>query len=90
MTLYQLQLRYGGRHADDFTDKIDVKREKVDRYGYGTDGRYWGIGAPLFRVFDPESDGGDVEFYVRGLDADAIRDMVSEAYPGAAKKTRGR
>ena len=90
MTLYQLQLKYGGRHSDDFTGKINVKRERLDRQGYGPDGRYWGLGAPLFRVFDPDSDGGDVEFYVRGWDADAIRKMVSEAYPGAAKKARRR
>lgn len=57
MTLYQLQLKYGGRHADDFTGKISVKRERLDRGGYGPDGRYWGVGAPLFRVFDSESDG---------------------------------
>lgn len=90
MTLYQLQLKYGGRHADDFTGKINVKRERLDRQGYASDGSYFGVGAPVFRVFDAESDGGDVEFYVRSWDADTVREKVSEAYPGAAKKARRR
>lgn len=83
-----LRIKYGGRHENDFRGKMKVSREKISRDGYASGGQYFGRGAPVFRVADAETDGGRVEFYLRGGDSLAVRRLVSAAYPGAAPKRR--
>jgi len=62
--------------------EIKVRRVKVDRNGYGPDGRQWGTGAPLFEI-DGHHDGSTVYEHTRGFDYQDIRARCKVRYPGA-------
>ena len=57
--------------------KLTTERIHLDRQGYQTHGyakgKYWGVGAPLFRVFDEEGDEVDT---VRASDAKTAKAKV--------------
>jgi hypothetical protein len=53
--------------------RLEVFRQRLDRGGYTSYGRYYGIGAPLFSVYDEKS--GD-HFMVRASDANDAREKV--------------
>ena len=50
---------------------LDVERVRLDRGGYTSSGRYFGIGPKLYRVTSPYL---DIDLYVRAKDAQAARD----------------
>jgi hypothetical protein len=55
--------------------RYPVERIRLDRGGYDRTGRYWGLGAPLYRVWDNEEE----RFYcqeVRAPNARAARQSV--------------
>ena len=53
--------------------KLDVERIVINRQGYDSHGRYWGVGQKLYRVTDS---GGFVNKYIRAKDAKTARLMV--------------
>lgn len=77
---------------DGFTGRIDIRRVPLTRDGYskGKWGQYFGVGAPLWRVTDYETGGGEVDFYVRAASKPAAKALVRDAYPGARAKRRRR
>lgn len=57
--------------------QLRAERIHVDRQGYDRGGRYWGVGAPLYRVTDDE---GYLDEYTRAPDAPtAKRRAVQQA-----------
>lgn len=55
--------------------RLYAERIRIDRRGYDPSGRYWGRGAPLYRVSDPD---GEIDVYVRALSAASARRRVQE------------
>lgn len=62
--------------------EIKVRRVKLDRNGYGRDGRQWGKGAPLFEV-DGYHDGQGFYVHMRAVDYQDARRSCGRMYPGA-------
>lgn len=76
--------------------KLDVERVRLDRGGYDRRGRYWGSGAPLYRVTsdEPLSDAQierlygtsayykprEIDEYVRASNAREAREKVAGMY----------
>lgn len=56
--------------------KLHVERIRLNQGGYDRRGRYWGIGAPLYRV---SSDDGEIDKHVRAPDARAARRLIEDA-----------
>jgi hypothetical protein len=50
--------------------QVRAERVRLDRGGYDPSGRYWGTGAPLYRVTD---DDGNLDEHVRAPDAPTAR-----------------
>lgn len=61
--------------------KLYAERIRINRGGYDSRGKYWGIGAPLFRVSDED---GQVDEYVRAPNAAEAKKCV-----GAVAKALG-
>ena len=82
---YQRRAHWGGTHDTDFAGTLYVRRVPLDRLGYtkGPYGRYFGVGAPLYRVSD---DADLVDFYVRAADYEAAKADVRRMYPGVTLK----
>lgn len=70
----------GAAHASE--GRMYAQRVRLDRGGYDPDGRYWGVGAPLYYVTD---EGGEFYEYVRAPDAKEAKFRVLEG-----KGTRAR
>ena len=61
--------------------RLYAQRVRIDRQGYDPNGRYWGVGMPLYHVF---SDNYDVDTHVRAYDAASAKARVaSRENPGA-------
>lgn len=72
---------WGGQVGDaGYAGKIHLERIKIRRDGYDVNGRYYGVGAP---VFDVMSDNGTIHTQVRAGDRDAAKAVVREMYPSA-------
>ena len=56
--------------------KLYVERIRLNQGGYDRRGRYWGTGAPLYRV---SSDDGEIDKHVRAPDARAARRLIEAA-----------
>lgn len=59
--------------------KIYLERVKLDRGGYDSRGRYWGVGAPLYRYSD---DSGAIDGYVRASSRADAKERVRYQSPG--------
>lgn len=84
----ELKYSHPGRHAYDYTGKIEIERVPLNRMGYTRSGKYFGTGAPLWNVYSP--DGDYVDFHIRAVDKAAARAKVQNAYPGARAQRRRR
>ncbi len=76
------QLHWGGSHALDrknYDGELEVLRVKLDRGGYTSSGRYFGVGAPLFEVYGDHG----VSFYMRAKDYSSAKKLVRTGYPKA-------
>lgn len=60
------------------TMRFYVAREPLDRQGYTKQGRYFGVGRPLYRYYSDDTDG-----YIRAADLADARDQVRRLYPEA-------
>jgi hypothetical protein len=61
--------------------RLYAQRVRIDRQGYDPNGRYWGVGMPLYHVY---SDDYDVDTHVRAYSAlDAKARAMSRGNPGA-------
>jgi hypothetical protein len=82
---YSFSSHWGGDHARDrqaFAGKLSIERERLNSGGYTSGGRYFGTGAPLFRVSG--EDGSDyADFYIRAKDRAAAKALVATGYPNA-------
>lgn len=59
--------------------KVELRRVRVDRQGYDENGRYWGVGPPLFMAEDAE----DYRLYAetfRATDRETAKDRVRRKY----------
>lgn len=68
---------------------ITWERERLDRGGYTSGGRYFGIGAPLYRV---EVDDGQTwrEYYIRASGQKDVRDLAKRGAEAVRmRSTRG-
>lgn len=63
-----------------YDGKISIARERLDRGGYDSRGRYFGVGAPLFRASNAS---GSIDFMLRAKDRAAAIAKVREDYPVA-------
>ncbi len=57
-----------------------LTRIRINRGGYDSSGYYWGKGGPLYRF---ESEDGEHYDYIRAVDRNDARDIVSGRYPNA-------
>lgn len=71
---------YRGRYSKDGVNYIGISRIKLDRQGYDRHGSYYGVGAPLWAVYD---DNGDIEINVRAPSKKAVKDMIRAEIPNA-------
>jgi hypothetical protein len=88
--------RYGadmGRREYRLTDpntrvRLHVARVRLDSGGYDSGGAYWGMGAPLYRVWSddavetptgPES----VDYFLRAWDREEAKEHARVKYPQA-------
>lgn len=53
--------------------RLYAERIRIDRGGYDRSGRYWGTGAPLYRVSDAD---GELDVYVRAPSAKTAKDRA--------------
>ncbi len=60
-----------------------LNREPLNKGGYTRLGRYFGVGAPLYRWTVDWPDGGSEDGYVRGATREAAMAKVREKHPGA-------
>lgn len=68
--------RRGVYSRDTKKKRVRTERVRLNRGGYDSRGRYWGIGAPLYRVYDDE---GTIDTHVRAQDsAEARRKVATE------------
>src|SRR5262245_37767360 len=81
---------YGQRIGrPEYKGTLSIERERLDRGGYTSSGRYFGTGTPLFRVTnsdDPSYRDGEepeIEFYFRAASRGAARARLREIYPHA-------
>ena len=58
---------------------ILVRRVPIDRHGYDSTGRYWGVGAKLWCVEAPDRDD-----HIRAPSWSAAKARVRAAFPSAA------
>ena len=58
--------------------KLHLERVRLDRGGYDSSGRYWGIGEPLYRYYD---DSGELDGHVRGVTRAAAKERLHRYYP---------
>lgn len=84
---------WGGRHAErDYPEYLSIRRVLLDKGGYARrgqpapEGRYFGVGLPLWSV---QSDDLDVDFFMRMPSLVEARAEVRRLYP-KAKLARGR
>ena len=68
-----LKRRYGRSASSALIKRYKVTRHPIDRQGYDKSGRYFGVGAPLFDVYDSET---DEDFQVRASNAKTAREKV--------------
>lgn len=73
---------WGGTHdlPADTTERLSVRRVRLNKFGETPSGRYHGIGAPLYNVSD---DYGNVDFYVRASSRSGALAIVRDIYPRA-------
>lgn len=67
--------------------KLHVERIRLNRGGYDSRGRYYGVGAPLFHVTG-EGSFADVDEHVRAKSAKEARNLVGHALQRIAGTTR--
>lgn len=75
---------WGGSHhpdRDDFSGEVILTRIPLTQ-GYERNGRYHGIGAPLFRIEGAELN-NPIDFYIRAPDRKAAWMEAKRAYPKA-------
>lgn len=82
-TITPVNCKYGapmGRHGSRAgqPDKLHLRRVRLDSGGYDSGGAYWGIGAPLYEVFD---DDGEYSDYFRASSRDAAKAIIRESLP---------
>lgn len=68
------------RYRPNTTDKVRLVRVRLNRGGYDSRGRYFGVGAPLYRF---ETDDGEIHGYVRARDRQHARLEVLKRHPQA-------
>ncbi len=65
-----------GRLSRETTDKCYIRKVGINRQGYDRNGRYWGIGAPLWVVENDED--GSTE-HVRAVTKQAAKKLFPKA-----------
>lgn len=61
--------------------KFFLNRVSIDRQGYDSHGRYWGVGAPLFLW---EEDGGRQDSgFLRAKDRKVAKEILRKQFPNA-------
>lgn len=68
----------------DRTIKVSIRKVYLNRYGYDSDGTYFGHGQPLYHVHG-ENDGYYIDEYVRAFDRRLACEQI-QAYYGSAVK----
>jgi hypothetical protein len=58
--------------------KIYAERVRLDRSGYDSRGRYWGVGGKLYRVTAEGPEGDELDTHVRAATAKAAKNEVKE------------
>jgi hypothetical protein len=54
--------------------KLFAEHIRINKQGYDSSGRYWGVGQKLYRVYDDHG----FDQYIRASDAKAARHKVSD------------
>jgi len=82
--------KWGGQHQLlNPYGKLVIERVRLNSGGYTSAGRYFGVGAPLYRVMNDDSADGVVDFYIRAKDRAAAGREVRSIYPLAAFRGSG-
>lgn len=63
--------------------KLSAERVRINRQGYDSRGRYWGVGEPLYRVSSAD---GDIDMHVRAASAKSAKAKVGKVNPCTPKK----
>ncbi len=58
--------------------KFHMVRVRLNNGGYNSNGRYFGIGTPLYYYY---SDDNPLDGYVRGSDRETAKKRIREGYP---------
>lgn len=64
-----------------YTGRISLTRTRIDRYGYDSDGRYFGVGEPVFCVASEDDDA--IYHFIRAKDRSMAKQMLRFEYPNA-------
>lgn len=62
---------------------MGIERIRINRQGYDSSGRYWGVGAPLFSAYDGDTFGDIYTDTFRAADRDAAKAHVRKRHPNA-------
>lgn len=60
--------------------RVYLRRERLDRQGYTSWGRYFGAGRPLFRFW---TDDGEIDDWVRANDREEAKERIWREIPNA-------
>jgi hypothetical protein len=71
---------YQGSAVHMNTLNFSLRRVRLNSGGYDSRGRYFGIGAPLFRYV---SEDGSIDDEIRGKDREDAKDEIRRTYPHA-------
>jgi hypothetical protein len=90
MLLSNVSSRYGApmgrpstRPDADFYGVLRIARVRLDAGGYDSGGAYWGDGAPLYRVWDQQTAGCQIEWFTRAATRADVLSKVRTRYPNA-------
>lgn len=61
--------------------KCNAQRVTLDTGGYDRGGAYWGIGAPLFWIFDRETGGARLSYFLRAHNRDLAISQMKRHLP---------
>jgi len=82
---------WGGQHKLlNPAGKLVIERVRLNRGGYTSSGRYFGGGAPLYRVMNDDSADGVVDFYIRAASRASAGREVRSMYPHAVFRGGGK
>lgn len=80
MRSFSRRNHWGGTHSPGYAGKLTATRVRVSRDGYAPNGKYFGRGEPVFEI---ESDGPEVDFFVRAADRENALREAHTCYPEA-------